>query len=444
MKKLFILLFTIALFLPLYAQETETNKNELDENMSNWGKTGGNDSFDDDNYSEKEDTEFGGNLGPRAKKPFYFARHYFEFGYDAGVGFDNGIMGTSDIFRKNMVIDVSQLARDIDEDGAGFNFDISGDFCINVMNVPLGGGIWGFGFSGTTEGSVNFNLPESLFKLIAEGNIKKPHSSSGTISASGGIYADAGLNASAKYQNLKVGIRYALYTPLAFVPKSGISYHLQAEETLYLEAGGEIIIYTPFAGNGGLQFGSDVSLEGEYALYNFLDVGGSLSHIPLVAAQMENGIRLTLDKDKFNYEIKDPFTFEKQNPPELDFETDNNYKSKNPVKVYRPLRFDVYARYKPFYSEFVVVKPNMGFTVDINDQEGFFNIGLEGRLNFKDLFIVHLGTGLQESIWKHRLGFALNLRAFELDLEGSLRSQYFVGSWTGQGFGLDIGMRFGW
>jgi len=445
MKKIFVLLFTIILLLPLCAQEAEPLDPgeilELDESMNNRIMTGGNDA--DEEQPEKQDTDFGEGheFNRPSKKHSGFARQYFEFGYNLGVGLDNGLMGISDIIKKDIEINMSQIAHDASKDEVGLNFDICGDFFITIMNIPIGGGLWDFGVSGVTDGGINFSLSQSLISLITEGKAKQ-HSSTGIISVSGGIYADTGLVVSAQYADLKVGIRPAVYTPLAFIPKSGITYHLQAGETeaLSLEAGGEIIIYSPFIGNSDMQFGSDLSLEGEYTLFSFLDVGGSLSHIPLAAAQLEHGMRLTLDKDKFNYKMG--LNLEDQDAPELDFQEDNSYK--NFITVYRPVRFDVFARYKPLNSEFLIIKPNCGFSVDINEKEGYFNAGVEGQLNHKDMFIVHLGTGYQETIWKHRLGFTLNLRVFQLDMEGSLRSQNFIGSFKGQGFGFDMGMRFGW
>jgi len=438
MKKLFILLFIIALILPLYAQEAEPDKiKELDENMSNRNTTGSN--ANEEPYI-KQDTEFAKNLGPPPKKSFNFARQHFELGFDAGAGADNGLITTGELFKKNVEINMSQLANNVGKDGAGLNFDIDGDFFINIMNIPIQGGIWDIGVFGAADGGINFNLPQSLFILMSEGNIKH-HSSSGTISASGGVYADTGLNVSAKYENLKIGVKPALYAPLLFIPKSGITYNLKAEETFSLDAEGGIIMYGPLVENDELQFGFDMSLEGEYALYTFLDVGGSLSHIPLAAAQLENGTQYSLDGLHYEISLNPDNQTNGQNSSELDFEP-HDYKGS--VKVFQPLRFDIYARYKPYDSEFVVVKPNLGFSVDMNEHEGYFNAGIEGQVNLKNLFIVHLGIGYQESIWRNRLGFALNLRAFELDIEGSLRSQNFVGSWTGQGFGLNIGIRFGW
>jgi len=424
MKKLLIIvLFSIALLLPVYAQEAKPV-----EGVNNAAQEG-----------EQENLETEDTVEQPEKKPFTFARQRFEFGFDLGVGLDNGLIGTSDIFTKNIVIDLSKLSNSIGKDGAGLNVGLFGNFFFNLMNIKIKEGVWNFGLSSTADGDINFNIPKSLFTLISEGNINQ-HSSSGTITASGGIYADAGLSADAKYGKLKVGVRPALYTPLLFIPKKGIEYKINTGETISIEAGGEIIVYGPLLGNNDLQFGFDITMEGEYALFSFLDVGGSLTNIPFAAAQLEKGMRYTLDKNKFNVTV-DPLN-SGVTSPEIDFQQDTDYK--NPVKVYRPFRFDIYGRYKPFSNNFITVKPNIGFSVDGNDQEGFFNIGVEGTLNLKDLFLVRLSTGLLENIWEHKLGLALNLRVFELDLEGSLRSQNFAGTFTGQGFGLNIGMRFGW
>ena len=134
--------------------------------------------------------------------------------------------------------------------------------------------------------------------------------------------------------------------------------------------------------------------------------------------------------------------------PEIALEEDKG--GLNAVRVYRPLRFDVYALFKPlaFLSrgnpEMLVLRPNMGFSVDINDAKGYFNIGLETRFNLINLFTLHIGSNLQEDIWMHRLGFALNLRAFELNVEGILRSQSYAGGFDGQGAGVTVGIVFGW
>ncbi|MDR0303138.1 MAG: hypothetical protein LBI04_12605 [Treponema sp.] len=429
MKKLFIIFFTAVLLLPVYAQEAELNitiENAFDENSETlvYG----------DRY-EDEDTDF----GQPEKTGGGFARQRFEIGFvGLDAGFSNDLLAFSEFFQKDILIDLNKIKNDVRDDGLNLFLGVFVRvLSIDIKNINIAGGIWDFGFFSGADGNIHFNLPKSLFTLISEGNIKQ-RSFSGTISASGGVFANAGLSGYAKFGNLRVGVKPALYTPLAFIPKSGINYYFNSNEKLSVTTDGEIVVYTPFIDNGELKFGFDMSLEGEYNLFSFLDVGAGLSHIPLAAAQLNKGMQL---KAKFEF-APDALLSDDIEIPDLEFDSNENY-SKS-VKVRRPFGFDVYARYKPFSTEFLVLKPNIGFTVDTNNSEGFFNVGLDAQLNLKDIFIVNLGTGYKEAIWKQRLALALNLRAFELDLEGSLQSHDFIGSFSGQGFGLGIGLRFGW
>jgi hypothetical protein len=92
----------------------------------------------------------------------------------------------------------------------------------------------------------------------------------------------------------------------------------------------------------------------------------------------------------------------------------------------------------------VVVRPNLGFSVDINDSRGFFNFGVEGQFSLMDMFIARLSTGLCEAVWTHQLTLVLNVKAFELGISGALRSESFAGSFSGNGFSVNLGLRFGW
>jgi len=432
MKRLFTILFSIALILPLYSQE-EAGKKELN-----------------------------------------FTRHSFEIGFDMGVWLDNGLAPFSDIFRKKIEIDLPKLAQNITEDGAGVNFGLSSHFFINIKDITLAAGLWDFGFTVGIDGGVGMNIPKSLFTLIAKGN-NEQRDSSGKIGASGGIFTEYGLKGSAKYQvqgrTLYVGIKPAIFIPAAYIPSNtGISYHLYTErpkvdganniiidstgkpvkeEGLFLDTSGGINVYTPTSlekadasrflfGPGGF----DLSLEGEYALFPFLDIGGNVTHIPFAAAALTNLMKL-----KLLDEYEDDFTFELSGTtlttPELNF-TPVYSKAKKPV--HRPLQFDLYARYKPLKSELLVIRPNIGFTVNINkgDEKGYFNAGLEALLNLKNIFTFYIGSGYKEEVWRQKAGLGINLRAFELDIEAALRDPTFDGCFKGRCLDFNIGLTFGW
>ncbi|MDR0290366.1 MAG: hypothetical protein LBI06_05460 [Treponema sp.] len=429
MKNFLIIFLGLALLMPLFAQEGEIDT--AAEALPWEGDVLG------------EDLSFGDDEEPLEKKPMTYARESFEFGLGIGgigVGFDNGLMGIGNVLKKNIVVDLDEIASHITKDGVNINFDIFMNILfVNIKNIEIQGGIWDFGFSSDLAGDLNINLPESLFELISHGNINQ-RSFDGLLSASGGVFAGATLGGSAKYGKLRLGLKPGFYAPLVYVPKSGITYHLDSEDYLSVRTSGGISVYSPFVENGEVKVGMDLTLEGGYDLFPFLDLGGTFSQIPFVPVTLKNRMRLTMDE--FEFEVKDLLGDGKiPEIPKLDFDTVYDVET---IKAMRPMRFDVYARYKPFENEFLVVKPNLGFSVNFARERGYFNAGLEGQLNLKDLFKVHLGTGSEEGIWKHRLGFALNLRAFEWTLEATLRSQSFAGSFSGQGLGLSTGFSFGW
>jgi len=453
MKKLLTIFLGIALLAPLYSQEAGENE-----------EAAAAVAFADADAAANAEAETEETPVPE-KKEFEWARQHFTLGLvgDLGFGLDNGIIGTKDIFKKEIVIDLSKLAGSLSKNGANINFSgIANILFLDIKNIHIGQGLWNFGFTTNAEGNINLNISKSLFELIAEGNTSS-HNNSGKISGSGGIYTEIGLPVSARYKvagkTLKVGIKPSIYTPLFYIPSStGISYNLYTEKNgkdgLFLDTEGEITVYTPttFDSNiNGVQFvfgrnGFDISLEGEYALFPFIDVGGSFNQIPFAPATLTTGMKMGIKP--FSIELDGEEILGGSNPketPEFNFKSPEFFTDGN-KKIRRPFRFDAYVRYKPLKTELVVLRPNIGFSVNPNkgDEKGYFNAGLEARLNLKDIFIFYLGSGYQEAIWKQKAGFALNLRVFEFDFEAALRSQTFAGCFRGQGFNLVLGTRWGW
>jgi len=503
MKKLLTIFLSVALVLPLYSQENDLGDYDYDYEDYDYEDYDDNSSdYNDYSYNdESEDTAAAGEKTapqeaapkadpkapapqlthetheekpkkksapkPQEEKEYFFTRKHFEMGIDAGIGVDNGLVGLNDILRKKIMIDVSKIAQSVPEDGSGLNFGFSADFFMNVKNIHIIKGLWDFGFIAGVEGSVNLNFPKSLFTLISEGNTKQ-HDSSGKISASGAIFSEVGLKGSAKYRiggkKLYIGVKPSIFTPLVYIPSStGISYQISTKKEeiengvktikdgLFLTTEGEISVYTPTPFNHlePIRFiyganGFDLSLEGEYALFPFLDIGASVANIPISPATLTTAMKMTLKP--FSPGLKGEEILDGKTPKNPDFEFDKPNYYNVEFKVHRPLRFDFYGRYKLFHSEFLVFRPNIGCSVNINeyDENLYINCGLEASLNLLNLFIFYAGSGYKETIWRQRAGFALNLRAFELDLEATLRDNTFMGCFKKQGFELNVGIRFGW
>lgn len=384
---------------------------------------------------------------PKEKIPFTFARRFFEIGVDVGIGADNDLVGINEIFKKNINVNMSELAKKSAGDGFNLNLGLLSGVFINFIDLKIGGGIWNIGINGGVDGDIHVNIPESLLQLISKGNDQRVFG--GMVNASGGIFADAGLSLSAKYSKLRIGIRPSAFTPVVFVPKSGINYKLETtDDKLELTTGGTLIIYSPiidYKEDRGvdLNYGTDISAGVEYDVSPKLGIGVSASNIPVTPAEMEKRTIVTM-KD-FNLLIEgDQLLTEEGKKIEIpEFEYDIEYDTAF-QKVYRPLRFDVYAMYRPFGNR-LLVKPAIGYTVNLNDKESFFSFGVESQLNLlKNLLLIRASMGYDETVWKHRLGLGINFRAFELDIEGVFRSHSLVGSFMGRGLGVNVGLRFGW
>jgi hypothetical protein len=98
-----------------------------------------------------------------------------------------------------------------------------------------------------------------------------------------------------------------------------------------------------------------------------------------------------------------------------------------------------------FNRDLLIVRPNIGFTDDLNDKTLFFNAGVEVQSHLlRNMLFVVLATGYTENIWRHRLNLAVNFRAFELDLGVALRAQDFKHSLQMSGLEVNVGLRLGW
>ena len=387
-----------------------------------------------------------------SKKPVSFARQKFEFGFDVGVGFDNDLLKLGDFFQKEIVVDLNEIGSDVRDTGLTLNLGVGTEIFFNIKNVKIGENLWDFGFFAGVDGDIDLNIPKSMFTLITEGNIDK-RVFEGVISASGSVYADAGLKLSAQFGKLRLGVAPSVFTPLIYVPKvidgnkTGINYNLNTTEGVLFETSGSISVYSPFMTKNGeigeIKFGGDLAAEAEFSLFSFLDIGGSVSNIPIFPAVMEDRVLLALGMQPLEVTPGDLLSG-KGESFDFDFDFVENYNSPKEIKIHRPMRFDAHVKLKPFSNNFLVFKPSVGMSIDINNEETFFNAGLGIQLNLIDFFIIDASSSYTETIWVHQLGMALNLRAFELNLKAALRSSSLENSFQGQGFGVGVGLRFGW
>ncbi|MDR3335897.1 MAG: hypothetical protein LBT16_01720 [Treponema sp.] len=372
----------------------------------------------------------------------------------------NNITNATEIFKKDIVIDAGKINNSLGEKDAQSNIMIDVSALQFNLNIDKR---WGLGFGINLNGGLNLLIPKSLFALLAEGNADNDISK-GTFSVYGGIFYEFGTSSHitlpALDGKLTLGFDPAFFVPVAYIPRKGISYTLDTSDHILLDAKGTFAIYTPVnadSTNPASIFSSggvDFNFSAEYALVSRLDLGLKFTHIPLAPSFMRNGYNAgfaTADgKPVMEIQnITDLSNGFSLNSPEV---KPGDYGSLDPITVFRPLRFEAYSLFRPLsgtLSDLMVIKPIIGFTTDFAAEETFFNGILEIQLHAGHffpgyLFNLYTSTGIEENFWRHKIGFEINLRAFELDFGIGLRSQDFLSSFKAAGVQVALGIRAGW
>jgi hypothetical protein len=392
-------------------------------------------------------------------------RRNVEFGFDSGAGFSNSYLRLSDILRETIVFDFDNMSRDL---GKGFDLfaGAAGNVFFNFNMVNFG-----FGLFAGADGAGQFRIPRSLFDLIAGGNVRESYSDSFDIGVA--AFAEAGVWFSAKIRkDLKLTVRPSYFLPLAYMTRGEAGYSLTASsETGAIEARGSLsaALYTPLPinDNGSIDVdkidvgsmldkgGGDLTLGVEYSLFSNLILGASLTHIPIVPARLSGGYDM---RANFTYyqNVRDLLEDEESGTGTsgaggeskidgLDYEEPAFTSFSGSEKaIFRPVKLGFNALYRPFYTRFFVLKPCAALVFNgIYDTPVYLDFGAIAELNLRDIFIVDIGTAFEDLIWRHTLGFVINMRVLELDFAVSTQSQDFLKSFQATGVRVNVGIRMG-
>lgn len=195
--------------------------------------------------------------------------------------------------------------------------------------------------------------------------------------------------------------------------------------------------------------GFDFSLTAEYEMLPILDLGGSVSHIPLMPASLSHRM-----SDRMGYSFNrdgEPLSILDMLEDDFDFDSifteetlETVYADDAAFRVFRPLSFDVYFQYKPLKTKSIILKPNFGFSVLTVYEKACFNFGLEGKLDWKNFVSLALRSGFRERVWRHEAAVMLiNTRILQVNFGVGIQSQNFVDSFKIKGAQAAVGVRLG-
>jgi len=365
-----------------------------------------------------------------------------EFGLNAKAGFSNDFLSAAEFFQKTIVLDLDKI-----KDGISINFDANVSplyFNFNHKNN------WGFGLSIKTDVYGLIGLSGKMLSF-SEAVAEKSD-----ISAA--VFAEAAIPVFFHLQKLKIKVKPALYYPVIYAV-SDISYTYSTDNKgSILNLAYDINVHSAYSlekYNGiTASPGVDFQLGVEYPLSNALglrdkffmldfDLGLDIVNIPLLSSSVKDYMKISgnVGSDKPFIFGSDDSDMEKL----FSFNSDNTTYGEDKQKVKRPFKMIAWGNWRPFGIRLFTVIPEAGFALNPLYSKPFsMEAGLKTRLDISNLFIATFGMGFYDRLWRNSLDLALNLKAFEFDLGVDLRSQKFTKSWTGSGFGVNAGLKFGW
>jgi hypothetical protein len=385
----------------------------------------------------------------------------FEFGFNTGAGFANSYIGASEIFRQTIEIDLTQEAKPLYFDfGADFDFFIN----LNVKDKV------GFGLFVGADALGQFSLSEDIQTFLQGNELGKTYE--GDIGTGGSIFIEAGAHGYFHIKKLRIAVRPAYYFPAAYMkPNAHYTLRTGSSGDVYADFEYDLALYTPFAiegaeddlsdilnnigdidfsninGRGGVDIGAAL----DYPILPKLTVGASVSHIPLFPAQLVNK---TIIQGAKHLESDDLLN-ELINGGDIGaLLQDRTVESvHDSIQIFRPFKIGINAVYTPFKFKALALSlvPQIGYAYNaiyvkphsvegsLKMRVGFFNI-----IRSNSLLAFTFSTGYEDKLWKHGVGFTLNLRAMQLDAGASVQSENFVQSFKGAGININAGLRFGW
>ena len=395
---------------------------------------------------------------------------FFEVGLDVDASLAQNITTANDLFVENLVIDLTELAENMDSNGAKVTAD---GFLSAFMNANIMG--YKAGLYANLDVAASFGVGQELFSFLGNGN-KLNEDVVASVNASLESYFEIAANVEFKLlKNFHISVSPDVFMPIAYLPRPDAKVTATALEdgTLKMTASGQFALYTAFAMSdyfdenfnfnsqainnidGGnitalIASGAGFDLSGNviYELFDWINVGG-YARIPIVPGRLSNSTtgKVTysaqVDPVLNSYVSNGDFSFSSTGP-----EYENITYGTDTFTVNRPLRLGAQAQFK-FLGGMLNVSPSLGlaarnpFGEDFDWSQSIYpEFALRAGADFW-IGGVYLNTQYMKQIYSQEVGGYLNLRAMELILKIASSGTSLSKSFALGGMSASLGLRFG-
>lgn len=380
--------------------------------------------------------------------PAYLAlsrRGLIEIGTNVGVGAYNNALALSEIFQPTLRLDMAEIAESIGEDG--FRFGMGPEVGSHVAMHLFGLGV---GAYGRAENLFEVTIPQSLFELIAEGNVEDRSGEGGVLIRS---FAEAGAYGSLKFRRFIVGVKAAQFLPIAYSSDSdGFRYELETtEDGLRGEFGIDAAVFSALDLEA-IADGADYDVTDALDNAGFkLDVGMvylddagvgrwgvAANDITVVGAQTEREFRV---RGSYKVEIEDAIAalIDDEDPFETTIEDlDIEDVADSDERIAKPLRLTGFYR---FSFPFIDIIPQA--EVNLDPRMGLLNPGITLAGNRFPTNLFYAGLERSKLLWRAGAGIRLPLYIVDLGVHVQSTSTRFGGIFDPEGLAASVNLRLG-
>lgn len=408
----------------------------------------------------------------------YFPHRFFEMGIDASGGAGQNLVGVSDIFQKEVVIDFPKIYKGMN--GAGFVVEANEKIDFHTDLIIAG---WGAGFRMGESLNARIGVSKDFFKLLAYGNELDTEVET-TLSADLSFFVETSATVYMSLGKLKVRATPTYFVPIVYLPNPNVSlkYITGSDGKVSVRGDAGFSVYTAMnmsscfkesiddGGNPVSTFdvfsvgsifsnpdlikdcagcgGFDIAAQVEFPLSEKLDLG-FYANIPIVPGRLNNGVKGSAD---FSFDMEGFLThFTTQDPEGEAFTMDYHISDVEAIDttftVNRPMRAGVECAFRPL--PFIILHPKVGvamknpFGKDFQLSSIYPEYSLDAVIHLFNILGLNITTQYTDKIFAHSLGLYLNARVLELTASIGTSSGDFLKSFAIGGLSANIGISIG-
>ena len=371
----------------------------------------------------------------------FFSQRYFEIKAGTTFGVSNNLFAGNDIFQKDLVIDLRQLANDCPDNGFNIRAGVvpSVALNVNVRDVHVG-------VSGGLEVYESMAVGKDLFDFLGYGN-SVGETMTFSIDNDADIFAFSQLDVGFRVGRLKVKVQPAVFLPILSMRGGGATATatngLDGSLDILMNVDVDVYSIAELTKNGNSITFDPQKLEAALKTGYGFDLGGGLSwdftktltagatcRIPIVPGHLS--YRSNIQRD-FGYNVK---LSDYKNATKTEGETKIT-NTVDSLAIHRPLKVNVYVDKTLLGSLFNArAGAGLGIRRPFSSDAVFYpEYYLGFGLNLIDVFKVGVSTEYTDQVFIHQLGTTLNVRLLQIDVGVSAQSSNFMKSMQVSGVG---------